>query len=61
VKKISAKIVMLEEPHLQLSELIDLAKIGERRLVGLHTRGHSKREIIEATRPLTDVELEDWA
>jgi hypothetical protein len=61
VKKISAKIVTLEEPHLQLSVVIDLAKIGERHPVGLHTREHSKREIREATRPLTDVELEDWA
>jgi hypothetical protein len=61
VKKIPTKIVTLDEPQLQLPELIDLTKIGERRPVGLHAREHSKREIIEATRPLTDVELEDWA
>jgi hypothetical protein len=61
VKKNSAKIVTLAEPQLQLSELIDLAKTGERRPVGLHAREHSERESIEVIRALTDIELEDWA
>ncbi len=32
----------------------------KRRKIGLHEREHSAREIYEATRPLTDEELEDW-
>jgi prevent-host-death family protein len=31
-----------------------------RRKIGLHDREYSAREIHEATRPLSDEELEDW-
>ena len=33
---------------------------SNRRKLGLHARELSAREIYEATRPLTDEELEDW-
>ena len=36
------------------------AETSERRPVGLHAREHSDRELLEATRPLSDNELEDW-
>lgn len=36
------------------------ANDSNRRKIGLHDREYSAREIYEATRPLTDEELEDW-
>ncbi len=36
------------------------ANESNRRKIGLHDRELSAREIHEATRPLTDEELEDW-
>jgi prevent-host-death family protein len=36
------------------------ANQSKRRKFGLHEREQSAREIHEATRPLTDTELEDW-
>ncbi len=36
------------------------ANHSRQRKIGLHDREYSAQEIYEATRPLTDEELEDW-